>query len=61
MLLTQLQLDTKGNIMDIFLLLPSCGWCVNHVLSYFNSSFLSFSIFLVVILILILIFLGLLL
>ena len=29
-LLTQLQQDTKGNIMDIFLLLPSCGWCVNH-------------------------------
>ena len=29
-LLTQLQQDTKGNIMDIFLLLPSCGWCVNQ-------------------------------
>ena len=39
MLLTQLQQDTKGNIMDIFLLLPSCGWCVNHVLSYFSSYF----------------------
>ena len=25
--------------MDIFLLLPSCGWCVNHVLSYFYSYF----------------------
>ena len=42
MLLTQLQQDTKGNIMDIILLLPSCGWCVNHVLSYFYSSFSSF-------------------
>ena len=39
MLLTQLQQDTQGNIMDIFLLLPSCGWCVSHVLSYFYSSF----------------------
>ena len=35
----QLQQDTNGNIMDIFLLLPSCGWCVNHFLSYFYSSF----------------------
>ena len=34
--MTQLQQDTKGNI---FLLLPSCGWCVNHFLSYFYSSF----------------------
>ena len=25
--------------MDIFLLLPSCGWCVDHFLSYFYSSF----------------------
>ena len=24
--------------MDIFLLLPSCGWCVNHFLSYFYFS-----------------------
>ena len=32
-LLTQLQQDTKGNIMDLFLLLPSCGWCVNDFLS----------------------------
>ena len=28
--------------MDIFLLLPSRGWCVNHFLSYFYSSFSSF-------------------
>ena len=25
--------------MDIFLLLPSCGWCVTHFLSSFYSSF----------------------
>ena len=25
--------------MDIILLLPSCGWCVNHILCYFYSSF----------------------
>ena len=25
--------------MDIFLLLPSCGWCVNHILCYLYSSF----------------------
>ena len=37
-LLTRLQQDTKGNIMDIFLLLPSCGLCVNHFHSYFYSS-----------------------
>ena len=45
MLFTQLQQDTKGNIMDIFLLLHSCGWCVNHVLSYFYSFFLFFLFF----------------
>ena len=33
------QQDTKGNIMDIFLLLTSCGWCVNDILCYFYSSF----------------------
>ena len=32
-LLPELQQDTMGNIMDIFLLLPSCGWCVNYFLS----------------------------
>ena len=26
-MLTQLQQDTKGNIMDIFLLYPSCVFC----------------------------------
>ena len=31
--------------MDIFLLLPSCGWCVNHFLPYFYSSLSFFSIF----------------
>ena len=35
--------------MDIFLLLPSCGWCVNHFILIFIHLFLSFSIFLVVI------------
>ena len=41
-LLTQLQLDTKGKIMDIFLLLPSCVWCVNHFHCYYFPDFLSF-------------------
>ena len=36
--------------MDIFLLLPSCGWCVNPFYFIFLFLFfLSFSIFLVVI------------
>ena len=39
LLVTQLQQDTKENVMYIFLLLPSCGWSVNHFLSYFYSSF----------------------
>ena len=38
-LLTQLQQDTKGNIMDILLLLPSCGWCVNSFYFIFIFSF----------------------
>ena len=41
--LTQLQQDTKGNIMDIFLLLPCCGWCVNHFFLIFSSFFFCFS------------------
>ena len=37
--------------MDIFLLLTSCGWCVNQFsFFFFILLFLSFSIFLVVIL-----------
>ena len=29
--------------MDIFLLLPSCGWCVNQFYSLFYFYFISFS------------------
>ena len=42
-LLTQQQQDTKGNIMDIFLLLPSCRWCVNSFL--FHIFLFSFPFF----------------
>ena len=37
MLLTQLQQDTKGNIMDIFLLLPSCGKCVYQRFGFYKG------------------------
>ena len=60
-LLTQLQQDTKGNIMDIFLLLPLVVGVLIIFFLIFILIFLSFSVFLVVIFNFLFLFLGLLL
>ena len=60
-MLTQLQQDTKGNIMDTFCYSPLVVGVLIHFISYFSFHFDYFSLFLVLDLKSLFLFLGLLL